>query len=122
MINNNNVFNPNFRSGEVITADKLNNIKRETLRSIRAGKNIKINNHGDNIEITTKFSGGGAGGMNIELVERLPEIPDGPTMVYWLGPENGGTGNESLWFASFGYEKWVPMNKFKGELMGNPGE
>ncbi len=71
---------------------------------------------GLNREIFTNKKGGG---FRIRVVKNLPAIPQKPTIVFWAS-EDGGTGDNQLWFAAPGYSRWYPMI-FITDKNGAPG-
>ena len=65
-------------------------------------------------------SGSGGGGFSIPTVKRLPPIPSsGFRAVFWTS-QDGGTGDDQVWWASQGCAYWRPGWAWTTKI-GNPG-
>jgi hypothetical protein len=111
------------KPGEKIKANDINNLPKNILDKIKAGKNITIRRNNDRIVINSEGGGGGpvsSGGLEIEEVLELPPLDEANQsyldgwFVFWLSEESseGGTGDDQIWTTRYPQRRWFPTQKF----------
>jgi len=89
---------------------RLSDIERKVNRSLRPGRGTKIISDARGERLVFTGGLGVVGSMKIDVVTSLPQIPTkGPKIVWWLGPDKGGTGDNQLWASGPGRTRWYPL-------------
>lgn len=102
-----------YRRGSPITARGLNVAQVGARDSAQAGVGVDRIQIGDSVIFSAPRRGGGMPRtMTVDRVTSLPPIPSrGSRIVFWLGPDRGGTGDNQHWIAAAEQDRWYPMNK-----------
>lgn len=100
---------PTIRRGDVITANRLNDIVRAVIGCITGGPGILVSRMGNRVTIENVARNVG-GAFVIEQVLELPAVPTTPTLVQWVSDStiSGGTGDDQIWAGCPGVARWVP--------------
>lgn len=122
-VNGKTIHKPGFQSGERVSADKLNNIPRDTLSRVHAGSGLRITKSGGVVKLDS--TNRRVADTTIPWVKTLPAIPTGEEeclAVYWMtvNQDSEATGDGQIWEANTGDEMWIPRQRFTDHL-GTPG-
>jgi len=107
------------RAGDVLTADALNRIVEAVLDRIRAGVGTSSIRTSGGVVLSAKTvttpSLPMTGGLVIDHVTTLPDIPTDRPRIVWL------TGDNQLWAACPGQSRWTPLQNYTW-IEGLPGQ
>lgn len=103
--------------GKPLTADELNAVVEAVLDRIRAGNGLSLTRTSGGVALSAKATQSSipmTGGIVIDHVAALPDIPTVSPRIVWLAVDN------QLWAACPGQSRWTPLQNWTW-LDGQPG-
>jgi hypothetical protein len=105
----------NYRRGTILDARRLNRVQVGARDAPQAGPGVERIQIGDSVIFAAAQSGNvrqRSRGTMIERVKSRPPLPtSGTRIIFWLGPEHGGNGDNQHWIGAAEQTRWHPLDK-----------